>query len=108
MTSFEISPIVATPASGPGALDGFEARCSCGLVMRSSLRTLLEQDVADHAAYHARRAADVELVRERIAKAIARRMREGASYDEATAEAFAYCDRRWPTVVAALIAEARS
>lgn len=56
MPSFEVSPIVARPASGPGALDGFEAVCSCGLAMRSSLRELLVHDVADHAAYHARRA----------------------------------------------------
>lgn len=54
------------------------------------------------------RANDVELVRERIGEAIAARMREGATYDEATAEAFAYCNERWPTVVAALAAEARS
>lgn len=47
--------IAAVPASGPGALAGFESTCSCGLVMRSSLRTIIEQDVREHAAWHAKR-----------------------------------------------------
>lgn len=55
MKSYSISAIVESPASQPGALDGFEARCSCGLVMRSSMRSLLDADVAAHAAYHERR-----------------------------------------------------
>ena len=66
----------------------------------SALTALFRRIIAEQ------RAAEVALVRERIAEAIAARMREGASYDEATAEAFAYCNERWPTVVAALIAEA--
>lgn len=44
--------IVAVPASGPGALAGYEARCSCGLTMRSSLRVSLELDVRQHDRYH--------------------------------------------------------
>jgi len=61
-----ITPITPIAPSSAGALDGFEARCTCGLTMRSSLRTLLEQDVAEHAAYHARRDADaIALIRER-------------------------------------------
>jgi hypothetical protein len=47
--------IVAVPASGPGALSGFEARCTCGLVMKSSLRSLIQADTAAHAAYHTRK-----------------------------------------------------
>jgi len=54
------------------------------------------------------RAAQVAYARERVAEAIARSMRAGASYDEATADAFAYCSRRWPTMTAAMIAEARA
>ena len=60
MQAFSITPIVEREASEQGALDGFEATCSCGLVLRSSLRSLLETDVADHAAYHARQAAERE------------------------------------------------
>lgn len=50
-----ITPIQPVPASGPGALAGFEATCSCGLVMRSSLESMIRQDVAEHARWHARR-----------------------------------------------------
>lgn len=55
MKSYTVSRIVERKATEAGALDGFECKCSCGLVMRSSLRSLLEQDVAAHAAYHTRR-----------------------------------------------------
>lgn len=55
MKSYTVSGIVERKATEAGALDGFECKCSCGLVMRSSLRSLLEQDVAAHAAYHTRR-----------------------------------------------------
>jgi hypothetical protein len=54
----KLSEIAAVEASRPGALPGFEARCSCGLVLRSSLLTALEADLAAHAAWHARQAAD--------------------------------------------------
>jgi hypothetical protein len=56
MEKHAISPIVEKPAREAGALDGFEARCSCGLTMSSSLRSLLEADVAAHAAWHERQA----------------------------------------------------
>ena len=46
---------VAVPPSGPGALSGFESRCSCGLVLRSSLLQALRNDLADHARYHERK-----------------------------------------------------
>lgn len=111
MHSHSLSPIVAEPATGPGALAGYSSRCTCGLVMRSSLVSALEADRVAHRAYHDRqveRASDVAYVRQQLAEAIAARMILGESYDDATAEAFAYCDRRWPTVTAALIAEARS
>ena len=49
------SPLVAVPASGPGALAGFESRCSCGLVIRSSLESIARQDVWEHARWHARK-----------------------------------------------------
>lgn len=48
----QTSAIVAVPASGPGALAGFEAVCECGLVMRSSLETIIRQDVFDHVRWH--------------------------------------------------------
>jgi hypothetical protein len=54
MTSYSLSPIVARKATERGALDGFQCECSCGLTLRSSLRTILVQDALDHAAYHAR------------------------------------------------------
>jgi hypothetical protein len=52
-----LTPLVSVPASRVGALSGFETRCSCGLVISSSLRTLAEQDAAAHLAYHARKGA---------------------------------------------------
>ena len=61
MNGYEVSEIRATEASGPGALDGFEATCSCGLVMSSSLRSALEADVASHSAWHSRRQAEREV-----------------------------------------------
>lgn len=48
------SAIVAVLASGPGALSGFESRCTCGLVLRSSLPVAAQNDVHAHAAWHAR------------------------------------------------------
>jgi hypothetical protein len=46
----EITPI---PASQPGALSGFEAVCSsCGMALRSSLRTLIVSDIAAHQRWH--------------------------------------------------------
>ena len=49
---YTISAIEPVGPSEPGALSGFEARCSCGLVMRSSLLTIAQFDVRDHARYH--------------------------------------------------------
>lgn len=55
VAAFKISPVVAKPARTAGALDGFECRCeTCGLVMSSSLRTLLDADAAAHARWHER------------------------------------------------------
>lgn len=40
--------------NGRGNLAGFEARCPiCGLVMRSTMRTSIEADARQHAAWHA-------------------------------------------------------
>lgn len=64
--TYTTPPIVARPATGPGALDGFESSCTCGLVLRSSIRSILEADVAEHAAYHARQAPTLALEVERI------------------------------------------
>ena len=55
--SITVTAPVARPASEKGALDGFESRCECcGLVMRSSLLSLLQSDIAAHIAYHERKA----------------------------------------------------
>lgn len=48
---------------------------------------------------------DVERARQIIAANIAGRIAAGATYDEATAGAFAYLNDRWPHVVAAVLAE---
>jgi hypothetical protein len=50
-----LTPLVAVAASRKGALDGFECRCSCGLVISSSLRTIAERDAAEHLRYHERK-----------------------------------------------------
>lgn len=58
-----LSPVSPVEASGPGALAGFESRCSCGLVIRSSLETIAQRDVYEHAAWHAERASRGAVVR---------------------------------------------
>ena len=50
-----LSAITTAPASRPGAVSGYECKCSCGLVMRSSLLTALHIDAAAHVAYHEKR-----------------------------------------------------
>ena len=55
--AFTQTPLAAVPPSGPGALAGFESRCTCGLVIRSSLRSIAEADVREHVAWHAKKAA---------------------------------------------------
>lgn len=42
--------------------------------------------------------------RTRIAEAIAISMVKGATYEQATSEAFGYCNRRWPNLLAATLA----
>lgn len=51
-----VSALRPTPAKN-SSLAGFEAVCSCGLVLRSSLRTIAEQDVVAHLAWHQRKEA---------------------------------------------------
>lgn len=55
MQNYTLTPVVAVSASEKGALPGFKSVCSCGLVMKSSLRTLLEADRVAHLAYHAKK-----------------------------------------------------
>jgi hypothetical protein len=45
----------------------------------------------------------VTYFKRRVAEAIAARMAAGLSYDEATREAFAYCNARWPHLLAAVL-----
>lgn len=52
-----LSLLVAVPASEAGALDGFECRCTCGLVLRSSLLAGLRADAATHLSWHERQPA---------------------------------------------------
>jgi hypothetical protein len=51
------TPIEAIAASSTGALAGFESRCSCGLVMRNTIRVNVELDAREHVAYFAAKAA---------------------------------------------------
>lgn len=53
---FTSSPVVAIAASQAGALAGFEAVCSCGLVMRNTVAVNVSLDVQAHAAWHAAKA----------------------------------------------------
>jgi hypothetical protein len=46
-----IIAIVPSPATEKGALDGFEAICSCGYRLKSSLRTCAMSDGHRHVAY---------------------------------------------------------
>ena len=47
--------LVAVPASGPGALSGFQVTCSCGLVIKSSMESSARLDAQDHARWHQKR-----------------------------------------------------
>jgi len=47
-----ISPITAVGPSGPGALAGYEATCSCGLTMKSSMLSSVQLDVQAHIRWH--------------------------------------------------------
>lgn len=54
---FTLTPLAPVPASREGALSGYETHCSCGLAIRSSLRTIAEADAVAHLDYHARKGA---------------------------------------------------
>jgi hypothetical protein len=43
-----VGPTHPVPATGPGALPGFEAVCTCGLRMRNSIRCNVDLDAQDH------------------------------------------------------------
>jgi hypothetical protein len=47
----EVAPVVLEFASGPGALDAYVARCSCGLEMRNAFESEARRDAADHVDY---------------------------------------------------------
>lgn len=59
MTTDTHTPIPTAPiqASGAGDLDGFESVCSCGLVMRNTVRSNVDLDVREHLAYFAAKEA---------------------------------------------------
>lgn len=48
----QLSPLAPIPASQAGAIAGYESRCTCGIVIRSSLRPLAEADASAHLAWH--------------------------------------------------------
>lgn len=48
---------VDVPASGPGALDGFQAVCHCGWSVTYSLRSMVLSDMTAHIRYYNDRAA---------------------------------------------------
>lgn len=62
MANTNTLPVIGTvsdprpvPASGPGALPGWEASCdSCSLVIRASLRSIVQTDGIAHSRYHRR------------------------------------------------------
>lgn len=58
MSAHTILSVSFVPADGRGSLDGFEARCSCGWTMSTSLsERFARRDAADHLAYWARKGA---------------------------------------------------
>lgn len=44
-------PTVLSPASEPGALDGYETTCSCGFVSGSLFESTARRSGRDHADY---------------------------------------------------------
>lgn len=50
-TGHTAGEIVAVAASERGALPGFESRCECGLRIANTVRSNVEQDIREHAAY---------------------------------------------------------
>jgi len=57
MNTHTLSPLTHKPASHTGTLDRFETRCTCGLVIASSLETLAQQDAHQHMEWHKRQEA---------------------------------------------------
>lgn len=47
-----IVDLVPTPAPGPGGLPGFDAICTCGTRIGSSLRSLAAEWGRDHVRYY--------------------------------------------------------
>jgi hypothetical protein len=70
MTStYTISEIQFFDPSEPGALHRYECSCSCGTVLRSSLRSLLLSDINAHIAWHETKARKEAPRKLRIVKA---------------------------------------
>lgn len=51
MTAYTFAPIAPVAGNG-GSVDGYETRCSCGLVLRSSLRIGIEAEMQAHTKWH--------------------------------------------------------
>lgn len=58
MSENTVSEIESIKATQPGGLDGYQASCSCGLVMKNSLHQALVNDINDHLAWHAKQMID--------------------------------------------------
>jgi hypothetical protein len=54
MSAHTCSTIVPAPASGPGALEHYSSTCTCGMVLASTMLTLVQADVVAHLRYHER------------------------------------------------------
>ena len=54
--TYLVSEVKPVEASRPGAMAGYEWKCSCGMSGRNSIRSNSEMDAAAHAAYHERKA----------------------------------------------------
>ena len=53
MDTHTTTPTTAAPASQPGALAHFVSICTCGLEMRNTVRSNVDQDVREHLAWAA-------------------------------------------------------
>lgn len=53
MTTYTVT-VTPVEANGPGALDGFEVRCTCTNVNRWSLENMAHQDADAHLRWHAK------------------------------------------------------
>lgn len=54
MNTIHTATVTPKLASGPGAIDGFEIRCTCGDVASYSLESIANRYADDHTAYMAK------------------------------------------------------